>query len=97
MSEIFSRGSSPSYAQSLLDRINYHKTLTSSENAIKNLHHINHKLNDNNIFALAYLSANEAISAEERKLFEECVKAKAMQRYEIYSREIEKKGTNGSL
>lgn len=79
-----------SYAQGLLERINYHKSIQSSEIAIKNLQNINSKLTDSNIYSLAFLSQNNALSEEERKIFTECVKAKAMQEYEIYSKEIEK-------
>lgn len=78
------------FAKSLLSRINYHKSITSSENAIKTLSNINPKLNDTNIYTLAYLSQNEAISDEERAIYMECFKTKAMHEYEIFSMEIEK-------
>ena len=76
-------------AQQLLDRLNYHKSLTSSENAINNLTKLNPKLNDNNLFTHAYLVSNPAISEEERKIYMKCLKVKAQTEYEIYSKEIE--------
>lgn len=78
------------YAQQLLDRLNYHKSLQSSENAIKYLNKLNSKLNDNNILTHAYLASNPAISEEERKIYLECLKVKAQTEYEIYSNEINK-------
>lgn len=77
-------------AQQLLDRLNYHKTFTSSTNAINNLNRMNPKLNDNNILTHAYLATNPAISEEERKIYVECLKVKAMTDYEIYSKEIDR-------
>ncbi len=77
-------------AQQLLDRLNYHKSLTSSTNAINNLQKINPALNDNNILTHAYLVSNPAISEEERKIYMECLKVKAMSDYEMYSKEIER-------
>ena len=77
-------------AQQLLNRLNYHKSFSSSTNAINNLNRINPKLNDNNILTHAYLATNPAISEEERKLYMECLKVKAMTDYEIYSKEIER-------
>jgi hypothetical protein len=78
------------YSQSLLNRLNYHKSLNSSENAMKNLQYINPKLNELNIFALANLACNEGLSEEERKVFLECVRVKALTDYEMYSKEIAK-------
>lgn len=77
-------------AQQLLNRLNYHKSISSSMNAINNLNRINQKLNDNNILTHAYLATNPAISEEERKLYMECLRIKAMTDYEIYSKEIER-------
>jgi hypothetical protein len=76
------------YSYALLDRLNYHKNINSSENAIKNLSKINKNLNESNILSLAYLANNPALSEEERNIFMKCVKLKAMQEYEMYSREI---------
>jgi hypothetical protein len=77
-------------AQQLLDRLNYHKSFSSSTNAINNLTRMNPKLNDNNILTHAYLATNPAISEEERKIYFECLRVKAMTDYEIYSKEIER-------
>ena len=77
-------------AQKLLDRLNYHKSISSSTNAIHNLNRINPKLNDNNILIHAYLATNPAISEEERKIYMECLRVKAMTDYEIYCKEIER-------
>lgn len=77
-------------AQFILDRLNYHKSIQSSENAINYLNKLNSKLNDNNILTFAYLASNEAISEEERKIYLECLKVKAQTNYEIYTREIER-------
>lgn len=76
-------------AQQLLDRLNYHKSFTSSTNAINNLKRMNSKLNDNNILTHAYLATNPAISEEERNIYMQCLKVKAMTDYEIYSKEIQ--------
>ena len=70
--------------------LNYHKSYFSSLNAINTLSRINPKLNDNNILTFANLVNNPAISEEERKLYMECLKVKAMTDYEIYSKEIER-------
>lgn len=75
-------------AQQLLDRLNYHKSMISSTNAINNLNRINTKLNDNNYLTHAYLASNPAISEEERQIYMQCLKVKAMTDYEIYSKEI---------
>lgn len=77
-------------AQFILDRLNYHKSIQSSENAINYLNKLNSKLNDNNILTFAYLASNEAITEEERKIYLECLKVKAQTNYEIYTREIER-------
>ena len=78
------------FAEQLLDRLNYHRSLSSSENAVKYLNNLNPKLHDNNYLTHAYLASNPAISEEERKLYMECLKVKAMTDYEIYSKEIER-------
>jgi hypothetical protein len=78
------------FSRALLNRLNYHKTLHSSENAINNLKKMNGNLNESNIFTLAYLANNPALSEEERNIFMECVKAKASEEYETYSREIQR-------
>lgn len=87
------------YSHSLLNRLNYHKSIYNSENAMKNLQNINPKLNESNIFALANLACNEALTEQERKVFLECVRVKALTDYEIYSKEIAKlqKEKEGSL
>jgi len=78
------------FSRALLDRLNYHKNLHSSENAINNLKKLNNKLNESNVFTLAYLANNPALSEEERHTFMECVKVKASEEYEIYSREFKR-------
>lgn len=77
-------------AQQLLERLNYHKSLTSSTNAINYLQKLNPTLNDNNILTHAYLVSNPAIEEDERKIYMECLKVKAMTEYEMYSKEIER-------
>ena len=76
------------YSQSLLNRLNYHKSIHNSENAMKNLQYINPKLNESNIFALANLACNQALSEEERKVFLECVRVKALTDYEMYQKTL---------
>jgi hypothetical protein len=78
------------FSRALLDRLNYHKNLRSSENAINNLKKLNNNLNDSNILSLAYLANNPALSEEERKIFMECVRVKATEEYEMYSKEIKR-------
>jgi hypothetical protein len=77
-------------AQQLLDKLNYHKSLTSSTNAITNLQRINPKLNENNILTHAYLVSNPAISDEEREIYLKCLRVKAIQDYEKFSKEIDR-------
>jgi hypothetical protein len=79
------------FAYSLLNRINYHKTIHSSENAVNNLKSTSPKLNEMNILTLAYLSQNDAISDEERKIFLECVKATATKEYEMWQKELSRR------
>lgn len=83
-------GVAPSFANSILDRINYHKSMNSSENALNNLSKMNKSMDASNIFALAYLANNPALNEDERRIFNECVKSKAMQEYEMYSKEIKR-------
>ena len=77
-------------AQQLLDKLNYHKSLTSSTNAINNLQKINPKLNENNILTHAYLVSNPAISDEEREIYLKCFRVKAIQDYEKFSKEVDR-------
>ena len=77
-------------AQQLLDKLNYHKSLTSSTNAINNLQKINPKLNENNILTHAYLVSNPAISDEEREIYLKCLRVKAIQDYEKFSKEVDR-------
>lgn len=75
-------------AQQLLDRLNYHKSMISSTNAINTLQRINPKLNDNNILTYANLALNPAISEEERQIYMECLRVKAQTEIDLYSKEI---------
>lgn len=77
-------------AQQLLDRLNYHKSLTSSTNAITHLSKLNPALNDSNILTHAYLASSPAIKDDEREIYMQCLKVKAMQEYEMYSEEIKR-------
>lgn len=76
------------FAYSLLNKINYHKTMQSSENAINNLQKINPKFKDTNIVTLAYLTQNEALNNEEREIYMQCLREKAKQEYDFYSTAI---------
>lgn len=77
-------------AQQLLDRLNYHKSLTSSTNAITHLSKLNPALNDSNILTHAYLASSPALADNEREIYTQCLKVKAMQEYEMYSEEIKR-------
>lgn len=71
-------------AQNLLDKINYHKSMESSTNAIVSLQKVNPRLNEDNILTLAYLMSSPAISKEEKEIYEKCLHAKAQMVYERY-------------
>lgn len=75
-------------AQQLLDRLNYHKSISSSTHAISTLQRMNPKLNDNNILTYANLALNPAITEEERRIFMECLRVKAQTEIDLYSKEI---------
>jgi hypothetical protein len=77
-------------AQQLLDRLNYHKTLTSSTNAITHLSKLNPALNESNVLTHAYLASSPAITEQEREIYAQCMKVKAMHEYEMYSEEIKR-------
>jgi len=77
-------------AQQLLERLNYHKSLTSSTNAITSLSKLNPALNDSNVLTHAYLASSPAISEVEREIYAQCMKVKAMHEYEMYSEEIKR-------
>ena len=76
----------------LLSRINYHKSMQSSENAISTLKRINPKLNEMNVLTLAYLSQNEALTIEERAIYLECLKAKSKKDYETWRQTLQGEG-----
>jgi hypothetical protein len=77
-------------AQNLLERLNYHRYMVSSRNAINNLQKLNPRLGDENILTHAFLASNTALTEDERKIYMECLKVKAMTEYEMYKREIER-------
>ena len=76
-------------AQNILDKINYHKSMECSTNAITNLQKVNPRLNEDNILTLAYLMSSPAISKEEREIYEKCLHTKAQMVYERYRKAVD--------
>jgi len=76
-------------AQNLLDKINYHKSMECSTNAITNLQKVNPRLNEDNILTLAYLISSPAISKEEKEIYEKCLRIKAEMQYKQYEKAVQ--------
>lgn len=69
------------FANSLLEKITYDTKLTSSKIGFDNL---NKKfgLSSDNIYSLAYMAQNPAITEEEREIFKKCLQYKLNQQNE---------------
>lgn len=64
------------FSSKLLD---YYTSTNSSEIYIENMKRIHPSLNENDIYGLALLSTNPAISEEERTIFKKCLELKSLQ------------------
>lgn len=78
--------------------LEYYTTTSGSEIYIENMKRIHPSLNENDIYGLALLSTNPAISEEERSIFKKCLELKALQMNEQLKKlDVVRNGTNGSL
>ena len=59
--------------------LEYYTSSSGSEIYIENMKRIHPSLNENDIYGLALLSTNPAISEEERSIFKKCLELKASQ------------------
>jgi len=71
-------------------KMDYYTSLQSPSIALENLNRFNKKLDENNVLTNAFLAQNPFISNEEREIFNKQMKQKALEEYEIYSKEVEK-------
>jgi hypothetical protein len=62
-----------SYAESLLERLQYHTKLRDSKYSVEYLKKIHPKLDENNYLTYAYLATNPALSVEEREIYRKCM------------------------
>lgn len=64
------------FTQDLLNRITYHTSMSSIDIAFENLKKIHPSLNDDNIFALAYMATNPSIPEGDREVIKKCMQIK---------------------
>lgn len=62
------------FANQLLERINYNTKISSAQIGFQNLKNLSPSLTEDNIYSLAIMSNNTAISEEEREVFKKCLK-----------------------
>lgn len=67
------------FSKTLFEKLTYNTKMSSSKIGFENLKKLHPSLNENDIFALAYMALNPAISEEERNIFKECLKLKCQE------------------
>ena len=85
------------FANSLLERINYNTKIASSKIGFENLKKINPSLTEDNIYSLAIMANNIAITEEEREIFKKCLELKCkseIEQFELFRENYLKKNIN---
>ena len=70
------------FAANFLQKIKLHTQKSSSEISFENLKKSNPNLNENNIFAIAFLACNESLPEEDREIFKQSLEMKLRENYE---------------
>jgi hypothetical protein len=82
------------FANQLLERINYNTKLASAQIGFQNLKNLSPSLTEDNIYSLAIMANNTAISEEEREVFKKCLELKCkneIQQFELFRENYLKK------
>ena len=77
------------HAKDLLERISYKSSMVGLDIAFENMKNMHPSLHEEDIYTLAALSVNPAVSEHDREILKQCLKMKAEEQNKIYLKFME--------